>query len=151
MSNNNFVHIAEMLPTYLATLEEDDSYLLLNKYLEDHSDYYTYKYPEYDLEDMYRICNSFTAVHAKVKDSKNNIAVHSSFPLYILRYVLHEDLSFSKYYTVRRQPGYIVEGLCWSNGIIYQVREDKDKEPEIYELTISVDSALARMSPVFPK
>ena len=46
---------------------------------------------------------------------------------------------------MRRKPGYIVEGLQWSNGLVYQVREDKKEQFQIYQIVLIIDSLTKTM------
>lgn len=138
---DNLLHTPENLHTIDSTLVEEDSYHYLNKYLRDHSHYEKYSYPEKSLDAITTDAINFCLFSAKIKVGKE--LIHSFKPLAIVRYVLHEDLTYSNYYTNHRQPGYIVEGYVWTNGLLYQVRQDKPNNFKIYERTILVDNPTA--------
>lgn len=123
-----------------STLEEDDSYYFLSEYIKEKVLHYIYKYPAYNLTDISTLVNKFTLFSAKVRDTIDNKSYSSNIPIGIFRYVLLEDLSWSRYYTVKRKPGYIVEGAYWSNGMFYQVREDIQQDFDVYEVTLMIDS-----------
>jgi hypothetical protein len=94
---------------------------------------------------MSQLCNSFSIFNAKIKDTKGK-SYHSYFPLGVFRYMIHEDLSYSNYYTPRRKPGYVVEGSYWSNGMYYQVREDDNENIQIHQIVFYVDELTRKMS-----
>lgn len=50
----------------------------------------------------------------------------------------------------KKKPGYVVEGAYWSNGMFYQVREDKQEDFEIYEISLYVDR-LTQLTAKFPE
>ena len=75
----------------------------------------------------------------KVKDSNSNQSYLSNVPIHVFRYLMLNDGTWSYYYTPKRKPGYVVEGYCWSNGLIYQVREDKTQNFQTYEVILLID------------
>lgn len=135
-----------------STMEEDESYLFLQEYQKQKFLYHKYRFPtDYsNLEDVVALVNSFTFFYAKIFDSSLGKNFSTNFPLGVFRFVLLEDLSFSAYYSVRRQPGFIVEGAYWSNGMFYQVRQDAKEDFEVYEVTLMIDT-LTRNLHSFPK
>ena len=74
-----------------------------------------------------------------VKDSSGN-SFSSPISINRFRFILLEDGSYSNYYTIRRKAGYVVEGMYWSNGMCYQVREDKSEDFAIYQKVLFLDS-----------
>lgn len=133
-----------------ATHEEQESYYFLNEYIRQKFLYYTYRYPNYNFDDIVSLVNNFTLFCAKVRDAKTNQKHSSNIPLGVFRYVLLEDMTWSPYYTVRRKPGYVVEGAYWSNGMFYQVREDAKDNFEVYEVNLMIDPFTQKMHS-FPK
>ena len=71
------------------------------------------------------LSSNFALFYAKVKDLKSEESFQTNRPIHIFRYIMLEDGSWSNYYAVRKKHGFVVEGMYWSNGMIYQVREDK--------------------------
>lgn len=133
-----------------ATIEDEESYYFLMEYYRQKVLHYIYRYPAFTYEDMSVLVNNYTLFCARVKDSKNNQKYASNFPIGVFRYMLHDDLSWSPYYTVRRKPGYVVEGAYWSNGMFYQVRDDAKKDHNVHEVTLMIDSLTQKMH-AFPQ
>jgi len=138
-SQTNLLHSLHNLHTVESTLDESDSYIFLSNFLFDKKHYYTYKYPDISYEDIHSLTSKFCVFCAKVKDAHTNSTYISNVPIHVLRYVLLQDGSWSFYYTPKRKLGYIVEAFCWSNGLLYQVREDKPFDFEVYEITLLID------------
>lgn len=128
-----------------ATLDEEMSFGYLNWYLTENKYNYSYNSPPVDLDSLYILISNFALFYAKIKILKTNESIYSNKPLYIFRYLMLQDGSWSQYYAVRRKPGYVVEGMAWSNGLFYQVREDKNKDFEIYQTHLTVDSITKTM------
>lgn len=139
--NKSLLHTTANLHLIQSTLVEEDSYFILSKYLSDNSHYHKYSYPSQELSSVRNKADNFCSFAAKIK--MGNDLSHSFIPISIFRFVLLENLSFSNYYTNHRKPGYIVEGYIWTNGMVYQVREDTQKNFDIYELTLLVDQPTA--------
>lgn len=118
------------LPQHEATLDEEDSFFFLSNYFADKKFHYFYTYPELDYNTMVQLVNSYCLFYAKIQDKKTDSNVSINIPINIFRYIMLEDGSWSNYYTVKRKNGYVVEGMYWSNGIVYQVSEDI-KNPQI--------------------
>lgn len=123
-----------------ATLDEQNSYGFLTWYALEKTFRHTYKYPDMPLDDIYILSSNFALFYAKIKDSKNDFSLPTNIPIHIFRYMMMEDGSWSNYYTLRRKPGYVVEGMYWSNGMMYQVREDKQYDFKVLEIVLSIDS-----------
>ena len=85
------------------------------------------------------LSSSFALFYAKITNEKEDISFPSNYPLNVFRYMMMPDGSWSYYDTVKRQPGYVVEGAYWSNGMVYQVRSDSKSDFTIHEMTLSVD------------
>lgn len=130
------------LPMHDATLDEQDSYNLLQNYFSVNYLNHTYKYPSENisLTDFQLMVSNFCLFHGKVKDAQTDRSFHSNAPLYVIRYIMLADGSWSPYYTVRRKPGYVVEGLAWSNGLVYQVRDDLKEDFQIHQIVLSIDN-----------
>lgn len=123
-----------------ATLDESDSFHFLSTYVNDNYLNYRYSYPDiYTMEEISNMVNNFSYFFAKIKDSSGN-SFPSPIPINVFRYIMLDDMSFTHYYTVRRKPGYVVEGMFWSNGMFYSVREDKEHDFDIYQIVLYLDS-----------
>lgn len=139
------IHNLDTLHLTEATIEEQDSYYILTKYLNDKSNFIRYRYPDISLKDIRVVSNSYCVFGSKILDSQTQEEFRSYLPLGTLRYVLHEDMSYSNYYTPRRKPGYIVEAYLWTNGILYQVREEIDKKSITHEINLIIDPVIVKI------
>lgn len=127
------------LHTHDATLDEESSYFYLSQYRLTKTFNYSYESPPYALDDLHILISNFALFYAKIKDNRTGLNFPINKPLYIFRYIMLEDGSWSPFYTLRKKHGYVVEGMSWSNGMFYQVREDKQNEFEIYHTYLSID------------
>lgn len=132
------------LPLHDATLDEEDSFYFLSNYFNDKKFFYFYTYPEFEYDTIVQLINSYCFFYTKIKDKSTDELISINFPINIFRYMMLEDGSWSHYYTVRRKPGYVVEGMYWSNGIVYQVREDTDAVNPI-QIVLGIDSITKTM------
>ena len=142
---SSLIHSLHNLHSLDSTLDEEDSFVFLKEYNIQKSLYCRYEYPNLNRELMDTYVSNFCFFYAKIKDLETDKLYSSTIPLNIFRFVLLADGNFSPYYTVRRKPGYIVEGFQWSNGLVYQVREDKKEEFEIYQIVLIIDSLTKTM------
>lgn len=123
-----------------ATLDESDSYYFLDEYQKENYLYYRYSSPDiYSFDELDMMSKNFCMFFGKIKDISGNV-LSSPISINVFRFILLADGSCSNYYTPRRKPGYVVEGMYWSNGMTYQVREDKKDEFEVYQKVLFVDS-----------
>jgi hypothetical protein len=126
------------LAMHEATLDEEDSFRFLSNYFIDKKLNYTYTYPDISFDQMSILTSNFCLFYAKIKIVQNDVAMPTNIPINVFRYIMLEDGSWSHYYTVRRKKGYVVEGMYWSNGIVYQVRQDAENY-EVYQIVLSID------------
>jgi hypothetical protein len=125
MSSNVVYHI-DQAHTYEASWYSLDCAYLFNSYKLSNSSFVELYSPrDLDKDSFQKLANLFCVLHAQNMHEPSQQMLHSLKPLYILRFMIHEDLSISNYDTNKRQPGNVVEALCWTNGMIYRVREDK--------------------------
>ena len=127
MINNNYVpvvHTLENLHLVDSRLDEENSYYFLQEALTHSSSFYMYEYPTLDYSTIETLCINFSCFSAKVKHKESNKLLSSLVPLVTFRYLMLSDGSWSNYDTISRKPGYVVEGMYWSNGLIYRVRDD---------------------------
>jgi hypothetical protein len=132
------------LPSHDATLDEEDSFFFLSNYFNDKKFFYFYTYPEIEYDVIVQLINSYCLFYTKIRDGKTDNLIPINFPINVFRYMMMEDGSWSNYYTVRRKPGYVVEGMYWSNGIVYQVREDS-KSIRPIQIVLGIDSITKTM------
>lgn len=135
----------QTLHRFEATLDESDSYYFLAEYYKEKILHFIYRYPAYPYSEIANLVNNYTFFCSKVKDLKTDKSYSSNIPVGFFRFMLQEDMTWAPYYTVRRKPGYVVEGAYWSNGMFYQVREDKEQEFETYEVTLMIDPLTQKM------
>jgi hypothetical protein len=106
------------------TVFEEDSFTFL-QYYQTVQDWYIYDSHELGLTAVTSLANNFTSFHRTVPFPKNPLAKDfwSTIPLGVFRYKMLADGSFYLNETVHKVPGYIVEGIYWSNGFVYVVRD----------------------------
>lgn len=140
MTDNRLLYSLQHLPNIDATLDEADSFSFLESYFKDNFSNYKYSYPDiYSLEEITYMVNNFSLFFGRIKDPSDN-SIYSPVPINVFRYIMLEDMSYSSYYTVRRKSGYVVEGVYWSNGMFYSVRQDVQENYDIYQIVLSIDS-----------
>jgi len=138
--NTSLFHILSNVHYLDSTLDESDSYFFLQEYYTENYMQYKYSAPDiYSFDEFDIMCNNFCMFYGKVKDSSGN-SFSSPISINRFRFILLEDGSYSNYYTIRRKAGYVVEGMYWSNGMCYQVREDKSEDFAIYQKVLFLDS-----------
>lgn len=142
---DSIIHSIQNVHLKESKLDEEDSYYFLEEYLKSNSHYYKYSYPEISKEEIYTLISTFCFFCATVKDLSNNKSYASNIPITIFRYLLLENGNWSLYYTVHKKRGKVVEGMQWSNGLFYQVREDKKDNFELYEATLLIDAVTKTM------
>ena len=138
--NTSLFHTLGNIPHLDATLDESDSYYFLQQYYIENYLQYKYSAPDiysFDVFDL--MCNNFCMFYGKVTDFSGN-SFSSPISINRFRFILHEDGSYSNYYTIKRKYGYVVEGMYWSNGMCYQLREDKSEDFEVYQKVLFIDN-----------
>lgn len=145
MNNNLSSFTLHTLHLHDATIDEEDSYNFLHHFLNTKKYNYYYRYPDLPLETLQFLSSQFCLFYAKIQSSKTKDLFQTNFPIRIFRYIMLDDGSWSNYYTTKRKNGYVVEGMHWSNGLVYQVRQDAQSNFEIYEATLSIDSITKTM------
>lgn len=122
----------------------DDSYYIFNSYLKENSSYLKYSFPDIREDIVSAIANDFCLFSGKIKEGPHSPQVHSFFPLGVIRFMLHEDLSFSEYYTPRRKDGWVLEGYYWTNAMVYRIRDDSQYF-NTHELTLYIDQVSSKL------
>lgn len=135
--DNSLPFSISSLPYKEATVDEEDSFYFLSRYFEINKFNYTYRTPKFSEQDMMTLTSRFCLFHASIIDEKTNESFIYNTPLIVFRYIMHADGSWSNYYTVKPLHGYIVEGMSWSNGMLYQLRDNKTDE--IIERSLSIN------------
>lgn len=133
------VYSIEKISQLESTLYEEDSWAFLAEM--QLSDWYVYDSDQIGLITTKMLADTFAAFHGKISFPKDMQGVHdidgywSSVPLGVFRYKMLSDGSPYLVDTVKKVPGYIVEGIYWINGFIYLVRDDN----EIFQLKLFID------------
>jgi len=144
--NNRTIYYIETLHEHDASWNGVDSAILFARYKKDNYNFKEYKYPQnLEFSKAVEFCNNYTVVQSQNFHPKLEKMIHQFKPLHVLRYMLHEGLLVSEYDTNKRTPGYVVEALCWTNGMIHRVRQDTKKEFEIYEIGLYLAPLTAKM------
>jgi len=139
MKERILYHTLDNLHLVDSTIDESDSYSFLQYYYTENYLHYRYSYPDvYSIEEISTLVKNFCLFHARIKDLQGNL-FSSPVPLETFRYLMMPDQSYSSYYAVHRKSGYVVEGYYWSNGMIYQVRQDSDTDFDIHQIVLFVD------------
>jgi len=142
---HSLVYNLENLHLIESTYDDEDSFYIFNEYQNIYNTYVKYSYPDIDYGIVSTVFNDFCLFYGKIKESENAQLHSSIFPLGVIRCMIHEDLSYSNYYTPRRKPGWVLEGYFWTNGLIYRLREDKKEKFQTYELSCFLGTATATL------
>jgi len=129
----HIVHTLENLHLIDSRLDEENSYHFLKDSLLHSFNWHKYEYPNLNYDVIEALCINFSCFCAKIKDLKAEKLLSSLVPLVTFRYLMLSDGSWSNYYAIRRKPGYVVEGMQWSNGLIYRVRQDVKNDSNIFQ------------------
>lgn len=142
---DSIIHSIQNVHLKESKIDEEDSYHFLNEYLSSSTHFHKYSFPPLTKEEMISLVSNFSFFCAKIKDSTNEKLYSSNIPLTIFRYLLLPDDTWSHYYTVHKKQGRVVEGMQWSNGLFYQIREDTENHFEVYEIVLLIDSLTKTM------
>lgn len=142
----NVVYHIDQAHTYEATWHGIESAALFNKYKEDNSNFLHLQSPKHlDKDSFTQLANNFCVLYAQNYHPSLEKMFHSLKPIHILRYMIHEDMTVSEYDTPHRQQGAVVEALCWTNGMIYRVRQDAKTNFSLYQYGIYIAPLTATM------
>ena len=134
------LHTLETIHTIESSLDEELSYHYLESFNKTSLDYHKYTFPEYNYEDIKNLINRYACFCASILDFKTNKSYTSPFPLQIFRYLMMSDGTWATYYSKYKDLGYVVEGAHWSNGLYYQVRQDKRHPFDVHQVVFYLDS-----------
>lgn len=139
------IHSIQNIHLIDSKIDEEDSYILLSEL--NNSSLYPeeYTFPSLDQSQVFSLVTDFCFFCGKVKDANTKKYYTSNIPLTVFRYIMLEDGSYSQYYTLRKKPGYVVEGMHWSNGYFYQVRENTLQDFTVYKISLFIDSFTKKM------
>ena len=140
----------ESIPKLDATLYEEDSYgfLSVNNFV----NWYVYNSDRLGIDVTKALADKFMSLHGKIlfpKSQQLTDSFWSAVPLGVLRYKMLQDGSYALIKDYKNRPGYIVEGVYWTNGFVYLVRDDKnilqiklyiDKETRDIQLYPTIES-----------
>jgi hypothetical protein len=146
MYNSNIVYHIDQSHTYEASWHGIDSAYLFNSYKLTNSSFLELYSPrDLDKKSFINLSNLFCVIYAQNYYEPSNRMFHSLKPLYILRFMIHDDLTVSEYDTPRRKLGNVVEALCWSNGMIFRTRQDAKEQFKIFQYGIFLSSNTATL------
>lgn len=144
--NEHIIYSLDTIHNIESTYDESDSYYIFNKYSILNPTYKRYSFPSnMHYQDISSVFNGFCFFYAKVQENSTSPRYYSFIPLGVIRFMLHEDLSFSAYHTPKRKHGLVVEGFIWSNGLLYQIRQDLKKDFQVHEVTCILEPATATL------
>jgi hypothetical protein len=124
------VNTLDVIQNKESSLNEESSYHFL-KDLQVYKNWYVYSSKEYPLEAVTALANKFCYSHGMItlkpfedKDDEEIKYFWSSVPLGLFRYKMLSDGSSASISYFDKNIGYIVEGVYWLNGFVYQVRNN---------------------------
>jgi hypothetical protein len=139
------VYTLSTLPHIESTYDEEDSHYVLNELISSFENFLVYdSNKNINHESIVSLCNTYSLFHASITH-KDIVNFKINIPLAVFRFIMLEDLSWSLYEARKREPGYVVEGMFWTNGMIYQVREDKETDFEVHQVCLYIDRNTARL------
>lgn len=107
------------------TLYEEDSYDFL-QFFQFHADWHIYDSLVDDYDLVYKLTENFINFHGKIpfpEDVKVEGSYWSVYPLGVFKYKMLDDGSCAHLAEYDTRPGYSVEGMYWTNGFFYLVKE----------------------------
>lgn len=127
----------EALQSLDSSFFEEDSYEFLIFY-QFYKEWLVYDSKELSHELVVSLANNFMNFHGKIPFPEDilNDSYWSAVPLNSFRFKLLNNLRCGLVDPTDPDPGYIVEGSCWTNGFVYVVREDKT----ILQVKLFIDS-----------
>jgi len=127
----------ESLQSLDSSFFEEDSYEFLIFY-QFYKEWLVYDSKELSHELVVSLANNFMNFHGKIPFPEDilNDSYWSAVPLNSFRFKLLNNLRCGLVDPPDPDPGYIVEGSCWTNGFVYVVREDKT----ILQVKLFIDS-----------
>jgi hypothetical protein len=124
------VNTLDVIQNKESSLNEESSYHFL-KDLQVYKNWYVYSSKEYPLKAVTDLANKFCYSHGMItlksfedKDDEEIKYFWSSVPLGLFRYKMLSDGSPASISYFDKNIGYIVEGVYWLNGFVYQVRNN---------------------------
>lgn len=124
------INTLDVIKNKESSFDESDSFYFL-KDLQLYKNWYIYSSKDYPLISVKDMANYFCYSHGMISlDPKSDLTDEetnyfwSSVPLGLFRYKMLPDGSYSSVSFLNKNPGYIVEGVYWLNGFVYQVRNN---------------------------
>ena len=124
------INTLDVIKNKESSFDESDSFYFL-KDLQLYKNWYIYSSKDYPLTSVKDMANYFCYSHGMISlDPKSDLTDEetnyfwSSVPLGLFRYKMLADGSYSSVSFLNKNPGYIVEGVYWLNGFVYQVRNN---------------------------
>lgn len=127
----------ESIQSLDSSFYEEDSYEFLIFY-QSYKDWKIYDSREVSYEIVLSLANNFINFHGKIpfpEDVLNDL-YWSVVPLNAFRYKLLDNFQCGLIDPIDPKLGYIVEGVSWTNGFVYIVRDKKN----IIQIKLFIDS-----------
>jgi hypothetical protein len=127
----------ESLQSLDSSFFEEDSYEFLIFY-QSYKEWKVYDSNEISNQVVLSLANNFMNFHGKIpfpEDILNDL-YWSAVPINAFRYKLLQNLECGLVDPTDSQPGYIVEGVYWTNGFVYVVRDKNN----IIQIKLFIDS-----------
>jgi hypothetical protein len=127
----------ESLQSLDSSFFEEDSYEFLIFY-QFYKDWIIYDSKELSYDIVLSLANNFMNFHGKIPFPEDvlNDSYWSAVPLNCFRFKLLDNLHCGLVDPVDLEPGYIVEGVSWTNGFVYVVKDKKN----IIQIKLFIDS-----------
>lgn len=127
----------ESIQSLESSFYEEDSYQFLIFY-QSYKNWKIYDSKEVSYEIVLSLANNFINFHGKIpfpEDVLNDL-YWTILPLNTFRYKLLKNFQCGLVDPIDPKPGYIVEGVSWTNGFVYLVKDQKN----IIQIKLFIDS-----------
>jgi len=127
----------ESIQSLDSSFYEEDSYEFLIFY-QSYKDWKIYDSKEVSYQVVLSLANNFINFHGKIPFPEEvlNDLYWTTVPLNVFRYKLLDNFRCGLVDPADPKPGYIVEGVSWTNGFVYLVRDGKN----IIQIKLFIDS-----------
>lgn len=119
------------------SMSEEESYHFL-KFYQGYKNWFVYDSDKVGIEQTTALIDFFSQFHGKIP-FPNSVLEKQSYwsttPLGVFRYKMLDDGSHALINYYKKVPGYLVQGLYWSNGFFYFIKD----ETKIIQLKFFVD------------
>lgn len=95
------LHSLTELPYTPSTIDEESSYWISQNYETENPEHIRYTDADFGQPMLTKMCDTFAVFHAKVQDLEGK-TTQSYFPINVFRYILQQDLTWTHYYTPKK-------------------------------------------------